>query len=48
MVTFDQYGTDIGESLLDIPGLSHETRFLEKQDGQWKIVYLGRLQQGKN
>jgi hypothetical protein len=48
MVTFDQYGTDIGESLLDMPGLSHETRFLEKQDGQCKIVYLGRLQQEKN
>jgi hypothetical protein len=42
-VTFDQYGADTGEPDMDMPGLSHETRVLEKHDGQWKIVYVGWL-----
>ncbi|MCE7062367.1 nuclear transport factor 2 family protein [Dyadobacter sp. CY343] len=46
-VTFDQYGTDTGEPLLDMPGLSRETRFLEKHNGQWKIAYAGWLLEGK-
>jgi hypothetical protein len=45
-VTFDQYGTDTGEPILDMPGLSRETRFLEKHNGQWKIVYVGWLLEG--
>jgi hypothetical protein len=39
-VTFDQYGADTGEPDMDMPGLSYETRILEKHDGQWKIVYV--------
>ena len=42
-VTFDQYGTDTGEPDMDMPESSHETRFLEKYEGQWKIVYAGWL-----
>lgn len=42
-LTFDQYGAETGDSLMDMPGLSRETRILEKQNGQWKIVYVGWL-----
>lgn len=45
-VTFDQYGKDNGEPNMDMPGLSRETRFLEKHNGQWKIVYVGWLLEG--
>jgi hypothetical protein len=42
-VTFDQYAPDAGEAEMDMPGLSHETRILEKRDGRWVIVYVGYL-----
>ena len=42
-VTFDQYGLDTGDLAMDMPGLSRETRILEKHDGQWKIVYVSWL-----
>ncbi len=42
-VTFDQYGADTGEPDMDMPGLSHESRILEKHDGKWKIVYVNGL-----
>lgn len=45
-VTFEQYGTDTGETAMDMPGLSYETRILEKQSGHWKIVYAGWLLDG--
>ena len=44
--TFDQYGTDTGQPTFDMPGRSRETRILEKQDGQWKFVYVGFLLEG--
>lgn len=47
-VTFDQYGNDTGEPVMDMPGLSRETRFLEKHEGKWKIVYVGWLLQEKS
>lgn len=47
-VTFDQYGSDTGEPDMDMPGLSRETRFLEKHDGEWKIAYVGWLLEGGN
>lgn len=47
-VTFDQYGNDTGEPEMDMPGLSRETRFLEKHNGQWKIVYVGWLLEEDN
>jgi hypothetical protein len=47
-VTFDQYGKDTGEPDMDMPGLSRETRILEKHDDQWKIVYVGWLLEGEN
>lgn len=45
-LTFDQYGEDTGDETMDMPGLSRETRILEKQDGKWKIVYVGWLLEG--
>lgn len=46
-VTFDQYGSDTGDPTFDMPGLSRETRIVEKIDGAWKIVYTGWLLQGE-
>jgi hypothetical protein len=46
-MTFDQYGIDTGDTLMDMAGLSLETRIFEKKDGQWKIVYLGWLLEGE-
>jgi len=46
-VTFDQYGADTGEPDMDMPGLSYETRILERVDGQWKLVYVGWLLAGE-
>lgn len=46
-VTFEQYGTDTGEKAMDMPGLSYETRILEKHNGQWKIAYIGWLLDGR-
>lgn len=45
-LTFDQYGEDTGDETMDMPGLSRETRILEKQDGRWKIAYVGWLLEG--
>lgn len=45
-VTFDQYGSDTGEPAMDMPGVSRETRILEKHDGAWKIVYVNWLLEG--
>ncbi len=45
-VTFDQYGEDTGEAATDMPGVSHETRILEKHNGTWKLVYSGWLLTG--
>lgn len=42
-LTFDQYGADTGDSLMDMPGRSRETRVMEKHDGEWKIAYVGWL-----
>jgi hypothetical protein len=40
-LTFDQHAVDTGEARFDMPGLSHETRILERRDGAWKLVYVG-------
>jgi hypothetical protein len=45
-VTFEQHGVATGEPRFDMPGLSYETRILEKHDGQWKVAYLGYLLAG--
>ncbi|MFO7681328.1 MAG: nuclear transport factor 2 family protein [Chloroflexota bacterium] len=45
-VTFDQYGQDTGDLEMDMPGLSRETRILEKQNDEWKIVYVNWLLEG--
>ncbi len=47
-LTYDQYGVDSGDELMDMPGLSRETRFMEKHDGQWKIAYACWLLEGDN
>ncbi len=38
--TFDGYGQDNKEPDMDMPGLTWETRIFEKQNGEWKIVYV--------
>lgn len=45
-LTFDQYGIDTGEKDMDMPGLSRETRVLEKHNGEWKLVYVNWLLEG--
>jgi len=45
-VTFEQHGVATGEPQFDMPGLSYETRILEKHDGKWRIAYLGYLLAG--
>lgn len=45
-VTFDQYGADTGEPDMDMPGLSRESRILEKHGGEWKLVYASWLLEG--
>lgn len=45
-VTFDQHGQDTGDLEMDMPGLSRETRILEKQNGRWKIVYVNWILEG--
>lgn len=47
-MTFDQYGEDTGDTLMDMPGRSRETRIFEKVGGEWKIAYLGWLLEGKS
>lgn len=46
-VTFDQYGSDTGDARMDMPGLSRETRVLEKHAGEWKIAYVCWLPAGE-
>ena len=46
-VTFDQYGQDTGDLAMDMPGLSRETRILEKHQDAWKIVYISWLLEGE-
>jgi hypothetical protein len=45
-VSFEQHGIDSGEPTMDMPGLSHETRILEKHGGAWKLVYACWLLEG--
>ena len=37
--TYDQYAPDTGEPDFDMPGCSRESRVLERQNGEWQIVY---------
>jgi hypothetical protein len=46
-MTFDQYGEDTGDSLMDMAGRSRETRIFEKVNGEWKIAYIGWLLEPK-
>lgn len=46
-VTFEQHGVSTGEPRFDMPGLSYETRILEKHNGKWKVSYLGYLLAGR-
>jgi len=41
--TFDQHAPSTGDGM-DVPGLTHEMRILEKHDGEWKIACLFFLQ----
>ena len=44
-VTYDQHGVDTGEPGMNRPGVSRETKILEKHDGKWKLAYVGMLPQ---
>ncbi len=46
-LTFDQYGQDTGDTLMDMPGRSRETRILEKKNDSWRIAYAGWLLEGE-
>ena len=46
-VTFEQHAVSTGDSRFDMPGLSYETRILEKHNGKWKVAYLGYLLAGR-
>ncbi|MEQ9168178.1 MAG: nuclear transport factor 2 family protein [Fulvivirga sp.] len=46
-LTFDQHGVDTNDPLMDMPGLSRETRIFEKHNGEWKLVYVGWLLEGE-
>jgi len=46
-LTFEQHGVATGEPRFDMPGLSYETRILEKHDGKWRVAYLGYLLAGR-
>jgi hypothetical protein len=46
-LTFEQHGVATGEPRFDMPGLSYETRILEKHDGEWRVAYLGYLLAGR-
>src|SRR5262245_54972922 len=45
-VTFEQHAASTGEARFDMPGLSYETRILERRDGKWKVAYLSYLLAG--
>jgi ketosteroid isomerase-like protein len=47
-LTYDGYAPATGDSLMDMPGLTRETRVLEKHGGKWRIAYVGWLLQGSN
>jgi hypothetical protein len=40
-VTFVQRAPSTGEARFDMAGVSHETRFLERHNGRWQLVYVG-------
>ena len=46
-VTFEQHAVSTGEPQFDMPGLSYETRILERHNGKWKVAYLGYLLAGR-
>ena len=46
-VTYNQYGADTGDARMDMPGLSRETKILEKHEGQWKLAYVCFLLEGE-
>ena len=37
-VNYDQYASDTGDPVFDMPGLSRETKILEKHEGAWEVV----------
>ena len=45
-LTFDQHAAPTGDTRFDMPGVSHETRILERHDGKWKLVYVGYVLAG--
>jgi DNA-binding CsgD family transcriptional regulator len=39
-VSYEQHAGEQGEPEMDMPGLSRETKILEKHDGEWKLAYI--------
>ena len=44
-MTYDLHAPETGEPEMDMPGLTRETKILEKHDGTWLLVYVGYLHQ---
>lgn len=42
-VTYDEHAPDTGEPAMDMPGVTHEIKILEKHDGEWLLAYNGYL-----
>ena len=42
-LTFDQTSIATGDRQMDMPGISHEARVMERQDGTWKIAFTSFL-----
>ena len=42
-VTFSQVAPEGDDPDMDMPGVSHETRILERRDGNWRIAYHNYL-----
>ncbi len=38
-MTFDEYAPEITDADFQVPGRSHETRILERHEGEWRIAY---------
>ncbi|MDA8586854.1 hypothetical protein N9L47_11410 [Rhodobacteraceae bacterium] len=42
-ITYDLRAPNTGEPEMDMPGLTHEAKILEKHDGEWLLAYVGYL-----
>lgn len=45
-MTFDQTGIETGDRDMDMPGVTHDTRILERHGGEGRLAYVGLLLRG--